>query len=438
VVDPQKFRVAYATVHGFSGFSDKLGHVFKTTDNGQVWRDISGDLPNIPANIIAFDPDNARALFVGTDIGVFHTADDGATWTPVGVGLPHVPVVDLRLYGGGQILRAATHGRGMWELSLAAIPRALTRLQLHSGKLQSGSARVTGIGFTPKSVARWNGATRKTTHVDNRNIDVDLEKGDLTTGRNTVSVQDSNSGLVSNPIDVEGAEAPEILSIGNGAAAGPAARAAIAACPANSGVSLAAGMIATVRGRNLSPITARVSAASAGQTLGGAIVEFRSTAAHESYVASILSVSPTRIDFQVPLNVPLGEGLQFDVVQGTHMSQKVCVKIDKFKPGLFSVTAVKNAKRPAKKGDLVRIVATGLGPYWQEPGTGKTMETIATPQAHIGGRVAEVTVSEAIQPFVGRYAVTVRIPASAPSGASVPVQLTAGGHKSNVLTIAVD
>jgi uncharacterized protein (TIGR03437 family) len=457
VVDPMNPDVAFATAHGFSGFTDNLGHVFKTTDAGRTWRDISGDLPDIPANIIAFDPDSRQALFVGTDIGVFRTHDGGAAWLPVGLGLPRVPVVDIRLHPTGHLLRAATHGRGMWELPLTALPQGLVSLRVDSGKVQTRSARLNGIGFTPNSVARWNGEERKTTHVDFRTLDVALIAGDLgKAGRTTVSVRDTVSGRVSNSVDVQTAEPPVIQRIDNGAIAGPVTTSPLAACPAKSGVSLAAGMVATIRGQNLSPMTARVSPSGIGQTLGGAVVEFRSTTAHESYIAPLLFVSPTRIDFQVPLNVPLGSGLQLDIVQGTHMSQKVCVKIDKFSPGLFSVnqqgtgqgsvTAVSDGKlaapaaknaRPAKKGELVQILATGLGPYWQEPGR-KPLDTIATPQAQIGGHTAEVTLSEARRPFVGSYTVTVRIPASAPSGSGVPVQLIAGGLKSNVVTIAVE
>jgi uncharacterized protein (TIGR03437 family) len=345
----------------------------------------------------------------------------------------------------------------MWELPLSAIPQGLVTLRVNSGKVQARSARLTGIGFTPGSVARWNGEERKTTHVDSRTLDVALVAGDLgKAGRTTVSVRDTVSGRVSNSVDVQTAEPPVIQRIDNGAIAGPVTTAPLAACPAKSGVSLAAGMVATIRGQNLAPMTARVPASAIGQTLGGAVVEFRSKTEQKSFIAPLLFVSPTRIDFQVPGNVPLGPGLELDIVQGTHMSQKVCVTIDKFSPGLFSVnrqgtgqgsvTTVSDGKlaapaaksaRPAKKGELVRIQATGLGPSWQEPGN-KPVDTIATPQAQIGGQAADVTLSEASRPFAGNYVVTVRVPASAPSGSGVAVQLIAGGLKSNIVTIAVE
>jgi uncharacterized protein (TIGR03437 family) len=456
VADPRNPDIAFATAHGFSGFQDNLGHVFKTTDAGKTWRDISGDLPNIPANIISLDPDNPHALFVGTDIGVFRSPDGGASWFSVGTGLPRVPVVSLRLHADGHLLRAATHGRGMWELPLPVLPQALVTLRVSSGAMLTRGLRLTGFGFTSGTVARWNGDDRKTTFLDSRTLEVALTAADRRAGRTTVSVRDTVSGVVSNTVDVQVAEPPVIQRLDNGAFAGPAPAGPLAACPAKSGVTLTAGMVATIRGFNLSPVTARISPSAVGQTLGGAIVEFRSTSAHESYIAPILFVSPTRIDFQVPPNAPLGPNLQMDLVQGMHMSQKVCVTIGKFNPGLFSVnqlgtgqgsvTNVADGKlaapagrnaRPAKKGELVQILATGLGPFWQEPGN-KPLDTIATPQIQIGGLAAEVTLSEAQQPFAGTYAVTVRIPANSPSGPAIPVLLTAGGLQSNSVTIAVE
>ena len=58
-------------------------------------------------------------VFAGTDIGVFATYDGGVSWAPFGAGMPRVAVFDLGYFDGeDQVLRAATHGRGIWELDL--------------------------------------------------------------------------------------------------------------------------------------------------------------------------------------------------------------------------------------------------------------------------------------------------------------------------------
>ncbi len=109
--------VAYVTLSGFG-----TGHVWRTTDGGRTWQDISIGLPDIPANAIVVDPQTEDHLFVGTDIGVFASLDGGATWFPYGVGLPRSPVVDLGIHYSRRTLRAATHGRSMWEVPLPTEP----------------------------------------------------------------------------------------------------------------------------------------------------------------------------------------------------------------------------------------------------------------------------------------------------------------------------
>lgn len=110
--------LAYTVVGGFSGFlGDSLGHVFKTVDGGRTWSDISGNQPNIPVSDIAIDPAHDQTLYIGTDVGVYVSIDDGGEWLPFGSDLPIVPVLSLKLHSSG-ILRAATHGRSVWDLDV--------------------------------------------------------------------------------------------------------------------------------------------------------------------------------------------------------------------------------------------------------------------------------------------------------------------------------
>ncbi|MCU1301809.1 MAG: hypothetical protein JWQ87_2093, partial [Candidatus Sulfotelmatobacter sp.] len=110
-------HTAYVTVMGFG-----TSHVFKTTDAGTTWIDKNADLPDSPANSIALDPINANVLYVGTDVGVFVSIDDGASWADFGAGMPNVPVVKMKTFvsGGIKKLRAATYGRGLWQIDLAS------------------------------------------------------------------------------------------------------------------------------------------------------------------------------------------------------------------------------------------------------------------------------------------------------------------------------
>src|SRR6185436_2947554 len=69
-VDRANDSVAYATFSGFR-VDQPLPHVFRTTNRGTTWTDISGDLPDAPVNDIAIDPRRASTLYVATDVGVF-------------------------------------------------------------------------------------------------------------------------------------------------------------------------------------------------------------------------------------------------------------------------------------------------------------------------------------------------------------------------------
>jgi hypothetical protein len=111
-------HTAYVTVMGFG-----VPHIFKTSDAGVGWKDITADLPDVPVNSIAVDPENGNLLYVGTDIGVFVSADDGGTWQEFGSGMPNVAVVKVQpfIFGSTRKLRAATHGRGMWQIDLPSL-----------------------------------------------------------------------------------------------------------------------------------------------------------------------------------------------------------------------------------------------------------------------------------------------------------------------------
>ena len=120
-VDPNTATTAYVTFSGFTGFGDTSGHIFKTTDGGSAWTDISSDLPNTPVDALVIDPDAPSTLFAGTDIGVFYTTDGGTSWTSLVTGLPRIAVLGLTLHERSRTLLASTHGRSAWNLNLASL-----------------------------------------------------------------------------------------------------------------------------------------------------------------------------------------------------------------------------------------------------------------------------------------------------------------------------
>ncbi len=116
---PSDDMVAYVTVSGFK-YLVYTPHVFKTTDGGQNWTDISSNLPNIPVNdIITYPAENM--LFVATDLNVWYSEDDGANWTILGNNLPLTVVMDIKFHEPTETLFAGTFGRAMHSYDVGDI-----------------------------------------------------------------------------------------------------------------------------------------------------------------------------------------------------------------------------------------------------------------------------------------------------------------------------
>jgi hypothetical protein len=96
-------------------------HLWKSTNGGASFNsiDTNGFPTGIPVHVIKNDPTNHNALYAGTDFGVYRSTDGGSTWARFGTGLPLVATRDLYIAADGSFLRAATFGRGVWEISLA-------------------------------------------------------------------------------------------------------------------------------------------------------------------------------------------------------------------------------------------------------------------------------------------------------------------------------
>jgi photosystem II stability/assembly factor-like uncharacterized protein len=124
-VDRSNYRIAYAGYAGFNAATpSRPGHVFRTTNGGQTWTNISGNLPDSPVNSVVLDPSYANTLYAGTDVGPFVTHDGGTTWAPLGSGFPDVAIWQLDLDPSHRVLAAGTHGRGALRTTdtSAAVP----------------------------------------------------------------------------------------------------------------------------------------------------------------------------------------------------------------------------------------------------------------------------------------------------------------------------
>jgi hypothetical protein len=186
-------NTVYVTVAGMPNQKEEIETVYRTTNGGSTWTDISSNLPYAPASSLAVDPQNANTVYVATDTGVYFTpevAGCGAPasdcWSAFGTGLPAAPAVALSAAPAAastHVLVAATYGRGIWQtplftagtaLSAASVNPASYTFANQSSNSTSSATAVTvlntgSIALAPTSIA-VNGDFGETDNCVNQSI----------------------------------------------------------------------------------------------------------------------------------------------------------------------------------------------------------------------------------------------------------------------------
>jgi len=112
----------YAVFSGYDANTPATpGKVFVSRNGGATWQNISGNLPDAPANALALDPADPNRLWLATDAAVYSTRDGGATWQSERRNMPVVTVMDLVYHAKTGSLVAATFGRGVWTINVGTV-----------------------------------------------------------------------------------------------------------------------------------------------------------------------------------------------------------------------------------------------------------------------------------------------------------------------------
>ena len=156
-VDRSNYRVAYVAYNGFNAATPhRPGHVFKTTDAGQSWEDISANLPDLPVNSVILDPTYPNTLYIGTDVGPFVTRNGGRSWNALGKGFPTVAIWQMDLDPFHRVIGAGTHGRGAFKITDTSAPKpALVLSKVDSG-IPVGPGSIIDYTLTLRNIGNAN------------------------------------------------------------------------------------------------------------------------------------------------------------------------------------------------------------------------------------------------------------------------------------------
>ncbi|MDQ3068967.1 MAG: hypothetical protein M3R55_04470 [Acidobacteriota bacterium] len=135
--------VAYVTMTGYRN-DDFKPFAWKTSDYGQTWSSIAGNLPNEPINVIREDRRNPTLLIAGTDLGVHATLDGGRSWSSLLGNMPRQPVHDIAIHPRENELVVGTHGRGIFIADI-------THLQEMTSATMSADAHL----FDVRPAVQW-------------------------------------------------------------------------------------------------------------------------------------------------------------------------------------------------------------------------------------------------------------------------------------------
>ena len=124
-----------------------FGEVYRSTNSGSSFSNITYDLPNLGKNALPPQPLNAiENLYVGTSAGVYRLEDNATSWEPFLNNLPNSSIRDLEINTTDGIMTAATYGRGVWQTALPVVAPAtdvaLSRIIPSGGDLSCASSSI--------------------------------------------------------------------------------------------------------------------------------------------------------------------------------------------------------------------------------------------------------------------------------------------------------
>ncbi len=140
-------------------------YIYRTTDGGKSWSNISGNLPaKAYVLVVKEDPKNQNLLYAGTELGLFASYTGGNSWVALNLkNLPNVSIHDIVVHPRENDLILGTHGRSIWIFDdatpLQQMTPAILNSTAHLFPIRAGlrfATRFTRYGVGDKAFAGPN------------------------------------------------------------------------------------------------------------------------------------------------------------------------------------------------------------------------------------------------------------------------------------------
>jgi len=166
--------------------------VYISNDAGTNWVNHSGSLPNLPVNCVVWQDGAYEALYVGMDVGVYYRDNTLTDWISYTGNLPNVMVDELEIDENIQKVRVATFGRGLWEVDVyrAASMAPVANFTADNTTVnQGGTVNFTDLSTNSPTSWSWTfeGGTPPTSALQNPSVTYNSP------GNYTVSLTATNS-----------------------------------------------------------------------------------------------------------------------------------------------------------------------------------------------------------------------------------------------------
>lgn len=119
-------EIAYVSLNGYR-FDEFVTYIYKTTDLGETWVSVKGNLPDDVVNIIVQDPVKPEILYAGLDHGSYVSFNDGQDWHLLN-NIPNVASYDMVIHPRDLELVVATHGRSIYVLDIKPFHELVDRI----------------------------------------------------------------------------------------------------------------------------------------------------------------------------------------------------------------------------------------------------------------------------------------------------------------------